>query len=85
MIDMPFVAQFFDHFEDVIARLRIDADGGLIHQDQFGMVDEAGGHVEAALHASGEILDQLGGAVRESGPSEAPVHGLRAALRLRPW
>ncbi len=72
-----FVPQSFNHFENVITRLWIDASGGLIHQNQLRLVNEAGSHVKAALHASGEIFDQLSGAIRESGPAEASLYGLR--------
>src|SRR5262249_6990201 len=63
------VAQFFNHFENVMTRLRINSNGGLIHQDQPRLVDKAGRHVEPALHASGEISGKFSGAIGESCPA----------------
>ena len=67
-----FGAQGLDHLKDAIARLRIDADGGLVHEHQARAVDDAGGHVEAALHAAGELAGRMVGAVFQRGPLEAP-------------
>jgi len=47
------VAQGLNHLEDAIAGLWIDADGGLVHEDKARLMNEAGGHVEAALHSAG--------------------------------
>ncbi len=65
-------AQGFNHFEDAIARLRIDADGRFVHQHNTGPMDDAGSHVEPALHAAGELAGQVAGAVLQSGPLETP-------------
>jgi hypothetical protein len=35
MIDMPSSAQGLDHFEDAVARLRIDAHGGFVHENEL--------------------------------------------------
>ena len=36
-----FVAQAFDHLEDAVARLRIDAHGGLVEQHKARAMDES--------------------------------------------
>ena len=59
----PFGAEGFDHLEDVVARLRIDTDGGLVHEHDAGAMDETARHVESALHAAGELLHGLVGFV----------------------
>ncbi len=69
-------AQLLDHFENIVARLRVYSHGGFIHQDQLGLMYEAGCHVKAPLHASRKILDQLLSAVGQGGPIEASGHGL---------
>jgi hypothetical protein len=50
--------------------LGIDADGGLVEEKDPGLVDDAGGEVEAALHAAAELLHGVFGAVGESGEIE---------------
>ena len=65
-------AQGLDHFEDAVARLRIDADGRLVHEHDPGPMDDAGGHVEAALHAAGELAGEVFGAILQGSPLEAP-------------
>jgi hypothetical protein len=68
-------AKSLDHLEDAIAGLRIDAGGGLVHEDKAGLVDEAGSHVEAALHSPGEVSSEIVGAVFEGCPLETPCDG----------
>ena len=77
---MPCGAKGFNHLEDAVARLGIDADGGLVHEHQARMVDEAGSHVEASLHAAGECAGKVVGAVFKRGPVEAPGRRRRRAL-----
>ena len=51
--------------EDGVARLRIDADGGLVAKQEFRVVQERGDEVEPALHAAGEGLHERAAAVGE--------------------
>src|SRR5688572_26364841 len=51
------VAQRAHGLEDVVAALRIDADGGLVEDEQLGAVEDTGGEVEPALHPAGELVD----------------------------
>ena len=46
-------AQFLDHFENTVARLRIDAHGGLVEQHHARAMHQPGRHVEAPPHAAG--------------------------------
>src|SRR5690606_25920563 len=43
-----------DGVENGVARLGIDADGGLVEEEELRVVDEGDGEVEPALHASRE-------------------------------
>src|SRR5205807_13414 len=63
-------AQFLDHFENVVARLRIHAHGWFIHQNQLRLVNEPGGHVQAALHTSRQVPDELAGAIVQGCPAQ---------------
>src|ERR1019366_8532135 len=69
-------AKGLDHFKEAIARLRIDAHRGLVHQHQARLVYKAGRHVEPPLHASGEIPRQLACTVLKGGPVKAPRNSL---------
>ena len=60
----------------MVARLRVYTHGRFIEQNQFRLLNEAGCHVEAALHASRKVLDQLISTVGQGGPIEASGHGL---------
>ena len=40
-----------------VAGLRVEAGGRLVEQQQVGVVDQAAGDREAALHAAGQVLD----------------------------
>src|SRR5437667_416271 len=65
------------------ARLRIDADGRLVEQQHARAVQHTSGHVQAALHAAGERLHRLAGAVAERRPGQRARDGLvqRASLQ----
>ena len=52
-------------FEDGVAGLGVDADGGLVAEEEFGAVEEGGGEVEAAGYAAGEIFNGVAAAVGE--------------------
>nr|BFF24014.1 hypothetical protein GCM10025732_19790 [Glycomyces mayteni] len=47
---------------DEVAGLGVEAGGGLVEDDQFGVVDEGARDGEAALHAAGEVGDLVLGA-----------------------
>src|SRR6185437_5330267 len=42
---------------ELIAALRVEAERGLVEEEDGGRVQEAAGDLEAALHAAGEGLD----------------------------
>ena len=74
--------QRFDVLEDLVARLRIDADRGLVEQQQVRLVHERGGEVEAPLHAARIGADAIVLAIGEADEIEAPRHARRrAAIR----
>ena len=54
--------------------LGVDAHRGFVEQNQLGIVDEPQRQVEAALHAPGEVLGRLLGAVFEAYLYEQFVH-----------
>jgi hypothetical protein len=64
------------HFVDALAALRIDSDGRLVEQDQPGLVQEAAGDIQPALHASGEPSNGLIGSILESRPRQRPLHAV---------
>lgn len=66
--------------EDGVARLRIDADGGFVAEEELGAVEEAGDEVEATLHASGKCIHDRMTAVGELNGDEGFVDpGLKFA------
>ena len=48
------LVQLFDRFQNMIARLRIDADGRFVHDDQLRPVHNGASDVQSPLHAPGE-------------------------------
>jgi hypothetical protein len=60
----------------MVARLRVYTHGWFIQQNQLRLLNEAGCHVKATLHASRKVLDQLISTVGQGGPIEASRHGL---------
>src|SRR5262249_12127700 len=73
--------QLLEPFPDEVARLRIEPRGGLVHEDQVGIVDERAGERESALHASRERLDRRRGPRREARELEQ-ARDARAYLAL---
>jgi len=49
--------------EDRVARLGIDADGGLVAEEELRLVEQRGDEIEAALHAPGKRLHGIAAAV----------------------
>jgi len=43
-------AESLDHFKNAVARLGIDADRGLVHEDEARPVNDSGSHIEPSLH-----------------------------------
>ncbi len=60
------IALGFDQVEQPRARLRIDADGGLVEQNHGRLVHDAAAEIQAALHAAREFLGQVFGPVAET-------------------
>ena len=54
-----------DVFEEVVAGLGVDADGGFVEQDDFRAMNHGGGEVEAAEHAAGVALRAVFASVPE--------------------
>ena len=63
---MPCWLSVLDRIEDGAARLRVDADGRLVHEEQARLVQQAHADVDAPLHAAGVGLDALVGLVRQA-------------------
>jgi hypothetical protein len=66
-------AQLLPH---LVARLRVEAGGGLVEEDEVGIVHQRAREHEAALHAAGELLDAARGAPLERGELEEPRQAL---------
>ena len=70
------VAEFLHGLEDVIARLWVYADGRLVEEQQLGAAHESDGEVHAALHAAGEVVHLVAGAVEQPYPFEVVAGGV---------
>ena len=68
--DLFLVAQDLEILPQVAARAGIEAGGGLVEQQNGGMVEQSLGQFQAALHAAGESLGFLPGAVGEPDPAQ---------------
>src|SRR5262249_31050066 len=49
--------ELLEPLPDEVARLRIESRGGLVHEDQVGIVDQRARERESALHSARERLD----------------------------
>src|SRR5262249_18016380 len=56
----------------------------LIHKNELWMMNEAGGHVKAALHAPRQVFDEFTGAVSQRRPAETPGHCLIKRCAIEP-
>ena len=69
--------------QDVLHEARadgVDAFEGLVHEEEFGMVDEGGGHGDALAHAFGVFADDfaVGLKLKEVHEAAGALDGLRA-------
>ena len=55
--------QLLEILEDGIARLGVNADGGLVEQNQLRIVQQRAGNIQPAFHAAAEPLDPIVAAV----------------------
>ena len=74
----PLRAEPVDQRPELLAHLRVEADGRLVHQHEPRPVHERAGDQQAAPHAAGELVDLRGAAVDELGQAQ------RALDRLAP-
>ena len=75
----PGLAELLDAREDRVPALRIDADGGLVEDQESWLVEQPDRDVEAALHAAGVVLGPLAGPVGEIDELQDRVDPLRQA------
>ncbi len=75
------VAQLTHHVENAPAALRVDAHRRLVHEQQLRLVEQAGGDVDAPLHAAGEGACTLSLA-RSARPTWASTSSMRRASSL---
>ncbi len=60
-------------FEQEAARLRIDADGRFVEEQQFRLAEQADGQVEAPAQAAGQLLGAFAGDLFEAGEGDGLV------------
>ena len=80
----PFAIEPLDFLEDVISRLRIDADRRLVEQDEVRAVNERGAEVQPPLHAARVGLDPFVGSIGEAHRLEHAVCPLTERRAARP-
>ena len=73
MTVVPSRTRLAEDVPQVVAAAGVEPGGGLVEEQHLGHGDEAGGQVEPAPHAAGEVLDQLLGGVGEVEPLEQLV------------
>ena len=87
---MPAFGLRADQIEQTHAALQVDhADRRFVEQQNFGLVDDAAGEVQAPPHASAELLYGFAGAVGEAGEREHFLNplaeqGIAHTLRATP-
>ena len=75
-----FITQPLDRRQDVIAGLRVDSHGRLIHDDQLGMMCNRTGDIQSALHPPGEMLHYLIATILQTGKLQRLLHALLQQL-----
>lgn len=68
--DALLVAEDLEVLPKVAPGAGIEAGGGLVEEQNLGMVEQAFGELDAALHASGKSFDAIGSAVEQSDAGE---------------
>src|SRR5699024_2527356 len=63
----PFGAQGVDEAPQVLAYLGVQADGGFVHEDEVGSVEQGPEDEETATHPAGQVVDDGVPAVLELG------------------
>ena len=64
--DVLLIAEDLQVLPKIAPGAGIEAGGGLVEQQNLGMMKQTLGELDAALHASGESFDPIGGAVEQS-------------------
>jgi len=64
------VPHLADDAPEVTARVRIEAGGRLVEEDQGGSVHERGDDAETLLHAAGKVLDARVGTLLQVHPTQ---------------
>ncbi len=54
--------------EEQDAALRIDPDGGFVHEHHLRIMNQTDGKIEAPLHSAGKVLHRLLGPVGQTDP-----------------
>ena len=78
--DVLALLELADVAPDRAARLRVEADGGLVEEQHARRVQQAARDLQAPLHPAGEGVDEAGAAL----PQPDHVHDLAHALLQRP-
>ncbi|MEZ4569486.1 MAG: hypothetical protein R2849_04010 [Thermomicrobiales bacterium] len=65
-----------EHLPDRFAQHGVEACGGLIKNDQVGLVHEGGGEGHAALHATRDVPGQPVAGIREVEPLEERIDAM---------
>ena len=81
--DAVLAVQLTDALEDVVAGLGIDADGGLVEEEDAGFVEQADGEIGAARHAAGVAADRDVGPGAEGDDLEYFIDALLQEPSLR--
>src|ERR1043165_6732483 len=78
---VPLPHELLEALPDQVACLRIESGGGLVEEDEIGIVDQGAGQRQAPLHASRQRLDARIGARLEAGELEQ-MRDARLDLRV---
>ena len=64
--DMLLFVQLLDVRPELVAGLRIEAERGLVEEDDFRRVQQAAGDFQAPLHAAGELFHRIVAAIPQA-------------------
>ena len=78
------LGELLEELEDIVPRLRIDADGRLVEDEKIRLVEDGASDIHAALHAARELLKLLLAPVLQTNQLQRKIDALPQSPAAKP-